>query len=186
MERIRRHLSYANVAATLALLFAMSGGAIAATGGFTGSGGKLQACVNDEGALKLLKAGKHCKRGQKTVGWNQTGPTGAKGTPGVAGAAGATGPSGSAGASAVTLWAFVGPEGQLFESSGVTGVTGADPYKVKFTRDVSKCALSATLNAGPAETAYALPEEDPTVVGVGTTDSVGVAKGAFTLLVTCP
>jgi hypothetical protein len=31
MERIRRHLSYANVAATLALVFAMSGGAIAAT-----------------------------------------------------------------------------------------------------------------------------------------------------------
>ena len=44
MERITRHLSYANVAATLALVFAMSGGAIAATGGFSG-GGKLQACA---------------------------------------------------------------------------------------------------------------------------------------------
>ena len=31
MELVRRHLSYANIAATLALVFAMSGGALAAT-----------------------------------------------------------------------------------------------------------------------------------------------------------
>lgn len=75
MEAIGRHLSYANVAATLALVFAMSGGAIAASGGFS-SAGKLQACVNSEGGLRLLKSGKHCGRGQKTVAWNQAGPAG--------------------------------------------------------------------------------------------------------------
>jgi len=31
MNSIRRHLSYANVVATMALVFAMSGGALAAT-----------------------------------------------------------------------------------------------------------------------------------------------------------
>jgi hypothetical protein len=92
---MRRHVSYANVAATLALVFAMSGGAIAATGGFS-SGGKLQACVNGEGGLKLLKAGKHCKKGQKTVAWSMTGPAGAKGATGASGAAGATGAVGPA------------------------------------------------------------------------------------------
>jgi hypothetical protein len=48
--------------------------------------------------LKLLKAGKHCKRGQKTVSWSQTGPAGAPGAKGGTGATGATGAIGTAGA----------------------------------------------------------------------------------------
>jgi hypothetical protein len=87
MERIGQHLSYANVAATLALVFAMSGGAIAATGGFTAASSSIKACVGSSGVLKVLK-GKKCKCGQKAVSWNQQGPAGAKG---------ATGPSGIAG-----------------------------------------------------------------------------------------
>jgi hypothetical protein len=100
MERIRKHLSYANVAATLALVFGMTGGAVAATGGFS-SGGKLQACVNEEGGLKLLKPGKKCKKGQKALAWNQTGPAGATGSAGTNGANGASGPQGSSGAQGV-------------------------------------------------------------------------------------
>ncbi len=96
MKRMRTHLSYANVAATLAVLFAMSGGAIAATGGFS-SGGKLRGCVNEEGALKLLKSGKHCRRGLKTVAWSITGPAGPKGASGAAGAKGDTGATGAQG-----------------------------------------------------------------------------------------
>lgn len=61
MKRITKHVSYANVAATLAVVLAMSGGAIAATGGFT-NGGAFRACVNQEGGLKLLKSGKKCKK----------------------------------------------------------------------------------------------------------------------------
>jgi hypothetical protein len=112
MKRIRGHLSYANVAATLALLFAMSGGAIAATGGFS-SGGTLKACVNGEGRLKLLKAGEHCKHGTKTVSWNQVGPAGATGAPGATGAAGPAGLKGADGTKGVQ-----GPEGE----SGFTNV----------------------------------------------------------------
>jgi hypothetical protein len=96
MKRIRTHLSYANVAATLALLFAMSGGAIAATGGFS-SGGTLRACVNEEGGLKLLKAGRRCGTGRKSIAWNVTGPAGVKGATGASGATGAAGPQGAAG-----------------------------------------------------------------------------------------
>ncbi len=95
MKRIQRHLSYANVVATFALLFAMTGGVYAATGGFI-SGGKLRACVHRNGSLTLLKAGQKCKKGLKLVGWSQTGPAGAKGATGSAGATGAqglTGPS---------------------------------------------------------------------------------------------
>jgi len=50
---------------------------------------------NGEGRLKLLKSGEHCRRGQKTVAWSQTGPAGVKGA---TGAAGASGPAGAAGA----------------------------------------------------------------------------------------
>lgn len=95
MKGISRHLSYANVAATLALVFAMTGGAIAASGGFT-SGGKLQACVGRDGSLKLVTSGKSCHRGQQKVAWSQTGPRGP------AGPAGAAGPSGLAGQSATS------------------------------------------------------------------------------------
>jgi hypothetical protein len=109
MKRITAHLSYANATATLALLFALSGGAIAATGGFS-SGGKLQACANEEGGLKLLKAGKHCKRGQKTLAWNVTGPAGATGSAGAKGATGAQGAPGTPGTQ--------GKEGQQGPSNG--------------------------------------------------------------------
>src|SRR6059058_4556841 len=124
MKRIKRHLSYANVAATLALVFAMTGGAIAATGGFT-SGGALRACVNEEGGLRLLKAGKRCKRGQKTVVWNQTGPAGAKGASGAPGAAGAQGAQGGQGPQGTAIaFAHVTAEATLDRenSSGVVDV----------------------------------------------------------------
>ena len=41
MKRIAKHLSYSNVAATLAVVLALSGAAVAATGGFV-SGGRLR------------------------------------------------------------------------------------------------------------------------------------------------
>jgi hypothetical protein len=112
MERIRRHVSYANVAATLALVLAMSGGALAASGGFS-SGGTLKACANEEGVIRLLKAGKSCKKGQKAVSWNEVGPAGAKGAAGSAGSAGPTGATGPAGAKGADgAKGKEGPEGQ--------------------------------------------------------------------------
>lgn len=117
MKRIRAHLTYANATATLALLFALSGGAIAATGGFS-SGGKLQACVNEEGGLKLLKAGKHCKRGQKTVAWNVTGPAGATGSAGANGAQGAAGAAGAQGKDGAK-----GPDGTAVAFAHITPVS---------------------------------------------------------------
>ncbi len=111
MDLIRRHVSYANVAATLALVLAMSGGAIAASGGFT-SGGALKACVNEEGRLKLLQSGQRCRKGQKTVVWNQTGPAGAPGARGATGATGAAGGQGGQGSQ--------GPQGTALAYAHVT------------------------------------------------------------------
>ena len=180
MGRIKTHFCYANVAATLALVLAMSGGAIAATGGFS-SGGTLRACVNEEGGIKLLKAGRHCKRGQKTVAWNQTGPAGAKGASGAAGAPGAPGAAGPSGSAAVTLWAEIDEAGKLTQAKGVTGITGpATNPQVTFDRDISKCAITATLNEGSPGDVFAGHGEAPNVAGVAAT-----AKAGITLVVNC-
>jgi hypothetical protein len=77
-SRIRKHLTYANVAMTLALVFAMSGGAYAAS--------KYVITSTKQISPKVLKSFK---------GVNDK--TGAKGAAGPAGAAGATGPTGPAG-----------------------------------------------------------------------------------------
>jgi hypothetical protein len=101
MEQTRQHLSYANVVATLALVFAMSGGAIAATGGFTAASSRIKACVGSNGVLKIL-TGKKCKSGQKAVSWNQQGSTGARGATGATGSSGTAGLNGNPGPSATS------------------------------------------------------------------------------------
>jgi hypothetical protein len=75
MKSIRRHLTYANVVATLALLFAMSGGALAANHYLVNSTKQINPKV-----LKKLK-----------------GASGAQGAHGLAGANGAQGPGGPVG-----------------------------------------------------------------------------------------
>jgi hypothetical protein len=85
MNSLRRHLNYANVVATLALVFAMSGGALAAGHYLITKTGQIKPSV-----LKKLKA---------------IGPTGPRGLPGAAGAggpAGATGKEGSPGKNGAT------------------------------------------------------------------------------------
>lgn len=75
---MRRHLSYANIVATLALVFAMSGGALAASHYLINSTKQINPKV-----LKKLKG---------TVG--STGPSGSVGAQGPAGAQGANGKEG--------------------------------------------------------------------------------------------
>jgi hypothetical protein len=77
LSLIRRRMTYANVAATLALVFSMSGGALAATHYLVSSKKQISPKV-----LKELKG--------------NVGPRGAAGAPGAPGAAGAAGAAGSA------------------------------------------------------------------------------------------
>jgi hypothetical protein len=88
MKRIRQRLGYANVIATLALVFAMSGGALAAKHYLIESTRQINPKV-----LKKLKGniGRPGARGQ----------VGAAGAQGAAGAAGAAGPEGARGPSDV-------------------------------------------------------------------------------------
>jgi hypothetical protein len=105
---IRRRLCYANVTATLALVFGMSGGALAANHYLLTSTSQISPKV-----LKVLKgkegkqgpAGAAGMRGETGVGGpagaagsiGQAGPAGSKGEPGATGAAGAPGAAGKEG-----------------------------------------------------------------------------------------
>jgi hypothetical protein len=101
---IRRRLTYTNVAVTLALVFAMSGSAYAASRYVITSTKQIKPSV-----LKSL-------RGAGVKG--ATGPAGAKGETGPAGAKGETGPAGAKGETGAA-----GPKGET-GAEGKPGTTG--------------------------------------------------------------
>ena len=99
-QRIRKHLTPSTFIALLALIFAATGGAFAATGG-GGSGSKATAGVGGKPIATTAKSkGKSGPRGPKGPAGPKgaTGVTGATGPAGSAGAAGAKGENGAAGA----------------------------------------------------------------------------------------
>jgi hypothetical protein len=107
--RRRLHLSPATPISIVALVFAMTGGAFAVTGGGNRGGTGSKATSSD-----IASAAKSKAKGKGNVGLR--GPAGPRGATGAAGPAGATGPAGPAGAT--------GPAGQQ-GSAGATGATGA-------------------------------------------------------------
>ena len=112
MFRIRKHLSYANVVATMALVFSMGGAAVAAQHYLINSTSQIS-----PGVLKQL----HGRGGRKgtTGGTGERGPqgnVGPRGLRGLAGARGLIGPTGPAGAG--------DPGGGGGGAAGATGPTG--------------------------------------------------------------
>src|SRR6266516_6405599 len=100
----RTHLTYANVAATLALVFAMSGGALAAKHYLINATKQISPKV-----LKALK-GKTGKAGAT----GKEGPAGKDGAPGAPGGPGKEGPRGPEGAPGSALaYAHVNADGTL-------------------------------------------------------------------------
>jgi hypothetical protein len=98
MRFIRGHLSYANVASTLALVFAMGGGAYAAFSPV--HDGVIHTCFRkSNGALRVVRAGARCGRRERALAFNQRGPVGPRGATGIQGPVGKTGATGKTGAS---------------------------------------------------------------------------------------
>jgi hypothetical protein len=190
-----------NVVGFLALFIALGGVGYAASGGFTSSG-KLAACVNEEGRLKLLKSGERCKRHERSLWWNQTGPAGTKGgagAPGASGPAGASiqGPKGETGASGQptnVLWARIDEDGVIeTEGHGVIEVkdNGESPYTVTFNRDVSQCAVVASQDSPIANYEMrdvrhlsSLGKPDKVRLHIEVNPSIDVASG-FSIIATC-
>jgi hypothetical protein len=141
-----KRLSYANVTATLALVFAMSGGALAANHYLINSTSQ----VNPKVLKKLTgKAG-------KTGATGPAGATGATGKEGPQGPKGETGPKGNEGppgTPATKLFAQVTEEGAINASSPGVQASKFEPYtgvyRVDFGQEISHCAVVATQGALP-------------------------------------
>jgi hypothetical protein len=168
MGLVRRHLTYANVAATLALLFAMSGGAFAATHYLINSTKQINP--------KVLKALKGTEGGSGSNGANGSagaagsagqngaqGSSGAQGSPGPAGATGGAGPEGQAGKEGPP-----GPEGKagswtaLVLGSKVEPVSGFEPPAVRTENGGSTVRLRGVLVvtneiANTSDTVFTVP-----------------------------
>jgi hypothetical protein len=104
-------LSYANVVATLCLVGLV--GAVAITAGAQSGTKKLAACYKKSGRAKgdmryLAKASGKCKRSEKKVTWNQTGPQGPAGTQGPIGERGLPGDAGGATPSGAVMFFDLG------------------------------------------------------------------------------
>ena len=102
MELLRRHLTYANVAATLALFLALGGAAYAATQLPKNSVGTKQLRNEAVTSGKIAKKTRNQLRGSRGATGPQgaqgkTGKQGAKGAAGAKGAQGVQGPKGEAG-----------------------------------------------------------------------------------------
>jgi hypothetical protein len=129
MRLSRRHLSYANVASTLALVFAMGGGAYAALSPVRD--GVIHTCLRkSNGALRVVRAGARCGRRERALAFNQRGPvgprgaTGAQGPIGKTGATGKTGRTGASGRSVTSATLGVGNASCASGGSSFTTVSG--------------------------------------------------------------
>jgi|GEM_PF-3528553 len=109
MPTKRRLFSYSNLAATLALVFAMSGGALAASHYLISSTKQINPKI-----LKKLKGAT-----------GKTGPAGVTGKEGPAGKEGKTGPPGPEGVSGVLRWRT---------SIALAGTSLAEPAKVELAK----------------------------------------------------
>jgi hypothetical protein len=101
-----RHLTYANVMATLALFAALGGGAYAIDR-TPDLAGRFHACVTKRtGAIRVVASSASCRRrglrAELAVAWSQTGPAGPAGQNGRDGFDGRNGLDGHPGANAAT------------------------------------------------------------------------------------
>jgi hypothetical protein len=142
---IRARLTYANVAATLALILALGGGAFAATS-FVGPKGQIRACVGKKGKLTLAKAGKGCGKGKRAVVWNQKGVAGPRGVAGPPGSPGSPG----RGIEGSEAWHEVGHPG---EPAFVTGVSCNGGHPCHWANS-SDSAFGITNEVAPTTTAF--------------------------------
>jgi hypothetical protein len=130
--------TYANVVATMCLIALIGAGAVAAVAQTGGT--QLAACYKTKGKTKgamrfLAKSSDKCKKGEKKVTWNQTGPQGAQGVAGTAGARGAAGADAVAPAGAVMFFdlaacpagwsAFENARGRYLVGLNAGGTAGA-------------------------------------------------------------
>jgi len=158
MRLIRRHLSYANVASTLALVFAMGGGAYAALSPV--HDGVIHTCFRkSNGALRVVRAGARCGRHERALAFNQRGPIGPRGATGAQGPVGKTGKT--------------GPRGR----TGRTGAAGQSVTSATLGVGNANCPSGGSSFTGVSGTTYACNGVATSFANVDATGTLGTSRG---------
>jgi hypothetical protein len=116
-----------------------------------GANGQVSACYRvkgkAKGAMRVVPAGKKCKKGERKLAWSVTGPPGAQGATGAQGGQGAQGPSGSNGTD--------GSNG-----TPATGVVALETKVASLTLEVANLEgiLDGVTNVGLTEAVKAVPQ----------------------------
>ncbi len=200
MRLIRRHLSYANVASTLALVFAMGGGAYAALAPV--HDGVIHTCFRkSNGTLRVVRAGARCGRRERALAFNQRGPLGprgprgATGTPGAAGKTGATGRTGRTGAAGRSVTSATLGVGNASCPSGGTSFTTASGTtfacngiatsfaNVDATASLATSRGVAGVRPGVGTGVYCLKLTAPPSVGVASVRGDAASSGSAQVLI---
>jgi hypothetical protein len=157
---------------TLAVFFAVGGGAYAASS-IVGPSGVIHGCyAKKNGALRLVAANKNCSRKELPIALEEMGPPGprgvrgAPGPKGAAGAKGAAGPTGTTGASGAT-----GPTG----TTGPKGEPGpqASSFATSVAQELGVTDLAAPGN-GVTVSGECSPESKEVVLRIETTSPEGL------------
>ncbi len=139
MNRLKKHINPATILALAALVFAITGGAYAASGG-SGNGGGNSAGNASHATAYVAKAKKKAKTPAGKPGpRGPEGKQGPAGTPGAKGETGPTGPAGSAGAKG---------ENGAAGSNGTNGTNGTNGESVKASESSSAIEGHCTGSSG--------------------------------------
>jgi hypothetical protein len=175
MRIMRRHISYANVASTLALIFAMGGGAYAALAPV--HNGVIHTCYRKgSGALRVVNATARCSRREHALNFNQRGrrgPAGATGPRGAAGKVGTTGKTGKTGAAGTSVSSTALAVGNATCPDGGSSFASA-------SGTTYACNGSATAFASVSATATFTSSRNVTAVAPGPTPGVYCLRLAST------
>ena len=170
-------LSYANVTATLALVFCMAGVAIAGTGSATTSATSSisTVCASGNGTLSLPTSNGKCRnkgRLRKLAG--SRGAAGAKGSQGPTGPQGPAGTNGIPGATSTSSTTqLTSPDGQFKIAVSNTGITLSGPGTSLALSQYDITQLAERATTVTAGTNYTQS------VGVGMNLSVGAGLSVF-------
>jgi collagen triple helix repeat protein len=186
MGLLRRHLTYANVAASLALFLALGGAAYAATQLPKNSVGTNQIRKEAVTAGKIAKKTRQQLQGQRGPAGQQglqgkTGKTGAKGATGARGAQGNTGAPGVDG-TGPALEVVASPK--LIEAGGSTVVSqNLAPGAYVVTADVvvesaATTAVTCSLNGSNSEAVGNVAPGLPVTLTLSGVRSLGAASAA--------
>lgn len=195
MARLRRHLTYANVAASLALFVALGGVGWAAATLPKNSVGSAQIKKNAVTASKIKSGsvtGAKVKDGSLTAkdfGTLPTGPQGPKGDTGAQGPQGPAGPAGDPKRSFARVSYDAGVPGIDAQSGGLSIVdepfTGA--VRIAFPQSMDSCAITATSYTGGTTTSLRRSSigSGNQVVVVGFDDTGATVETDFDLIAQC-